>query len=140
MARQEGVLEGVMQGEIYTLRRAHEVACDMARAEEGRARLYSQANQPQPHQTQTPPPPPRLSSLSSPSLSSLPPPPRYEEEIAGEVVVVNGFSGLSLMYMPSGTGSTPDTDSDVLSEEDTPESSVVDCGRTRVSVDTEESE
>lgn len=43
---QEDVLEDAMQDEIRVLRTAQEIVAEMARAEEGRARLHQQANMP----------------------------------------------------------------------------------------------
>lgn len=111
--RQEGVLEGVMQGEIRNLERANEIANDMVRAEEGRARLYYQVNLPPsrrngPAVDFDPDTSSSSHSIITPSSYTVPPP-TYDEELEGEITVVDGFQ-----YTPSAS-------------EDTPDSSVIDC-------------
>jgi hypothetical protein len=108
---QENILEDAMQGEINNLRTAHEIVGEMIRAEEGRARLYYQANLPP---SRRPASAAELdagigSSTRPTSLPAYIPPPRYEEELEGDITVVDGFQ-----YTPSATDETPD-------------SSVVDC-------------
>lgn len=95
-----------MQNDINTLRTAHELAEEMMHAEEGRARLYYQANLPPSRPT-----PVELDTRNrrDSSTSYISAPPTYEEELEGDMTVVDGFS-----YTPSGTDETPD-------------SSVVDC-------------
>lgn len=106
---QEGLLDDVMQNEIRNLRTAHDLVRDLVRAEEGRARLHIDAAAPfMPTDLEA-----GLGSSSRDVAESLPsyaaPPPRYEEELAGDLTVVDGFR-----YVPSST-------------DDTPESSVIDC-------------
>lgn len=110
-----------MQNEIRDLRRAHEIVGEMVRAEQGRQRLYHEAN----FGSSRPGPIYEIGESSSTSGSmgvpTLPeyqaPPPSYEAELEGEITVVDGFR-----YTPSNTGSTPD-------------SSVVDCN-SRMSFET----
>ena len=126
--QQEGVLEDAMQHDIDTLRVAQALASEMAEAEEGRGRLYRQANTPVSSVTEQryeyrsyrPPSPiihthtyasPRRHSTASSSSTQFSQPPLYEQELAGEMTVVDGFS---YAFTPSATDSTPD-------------SSVVDC-------------
>ncbi|KAJ4524892.1 hypothetical protein HRR83_000530 [Exophiala dermatitidis] len=116
---QEGLLEDVMQNEIRTLRNASDLVRDLVRVEEGRARLNIYPH-PQPHY-------PSYSAeldagVGSSHFSDLPPsyaapPPRYEEELEGDLTVVDGFR-----YTPSNT-------------DDTPESSIIDCSP-RLSLET----
>lgn len=111
---QEGVLEGVMQDEIRSLRlqNASDLVRNLVRAEEGRAGGdYDRAYHNGYHQAYSPA---SDAGVGSSRLSSVPPtyiapPPRYEEEMEGEITVVDGFQ-----YTPSNT-------------DDTPESSIVDC-------------
>lgn len=115
---QEGVLEGIMQEEIRSLRVAHQLAGEMVRAEEGRTRLYYEVNL-QPSQRYTPA---ELEAGLGSSRNGLltaynAPPPRYEEEFDGELTVVDGFQ-----YTPSDTDFVP-------------ESSIFDCS-SRLSFDT----
>ena len=111
--QQEDVLENAMQGDINTLRSAHEIVGEMMRAEEGRARLYFQANQPPSGRPVAELDVAGIGSSRgrrrSTSSTYTQPPPLYEEELEGEMTVVDGFS-----YTPSAT-------------DDTPDSSVVDC-------------
>jgi hypothetical protein len=122
---QEGLLEGVMQNEIRSLRNASDLVRDLVRAEEGRARGGGGGANDYHH-----PYPDGRGGYSAPELDAgvgssreAPPPsygmppPRYEDEIEGEITVVDGFR-----YTPSNT-------------DDTPDSSVVDCN-TRLSLDT----
>jgi hypothetical protein len=95
-------------------------------AEEGRSRLYRAANRPGAVLAA----PAELDAAGSSrrgrrnstslSLSSLPPPPRYDEELEGDLTVVNGFQ-----YTPRSSSV----------DDDTPDSSVVDCSP-RMSCDT----
>ena len=113
-----------MQDEIRVLRSAHEIVEEMYDAEEGRSRLYRAANLPGAVLA----PPVELDATGgstsgrrapSPlSLYSLPPP-EYDEELEGDLTVVDGFQ-----YTPSNGA-----------DDDTPDSSVVDCSP-RTSCDT----
>lgn len=121
---QESALEDVMQSEISDLRRAHEMVGDLMRAEEGRQRLHHEANfgSPStanfyPHTLNRENTEERRSNEVSLPLYQ-PPPPSYDQELEGEITVVDGFN-----YTPSATDSTP-------------ESSVVDCNL-RMSFDTD---
>lgn len=118
---QEGVLEDAMQGELQTLRSAQEIVDDLYSAEEGRSRLYHQANRPRAPAAELDAE--GSSSATHARIDSLPmyglPPPRYEEELEGDMTVVDGFQ-----YSPSTT-----------TADDTPDSSVVDCSP-RMSCDT----
>lgn len=151
---QEGVLEDAMQDEIRGLRVAHEIVGDMFRAEEGRSRLYHQANMPQysrsglifPNASSTPPAPTvrpnvthlptryrRSSSASSQSGNSLLPP-QYEQELGDDIDVVDGFMYSSTFsseheHIHRLDGGEADAD------DATPDSSVVDCSP-RMSFDT----
>jgi len=107
---QEGILEDVMQNEIRSLQNASDMVRDLVRAEEGRARggdnyhhAYS-AYSPAQHGAGV-----GSSRASDTPPTYMAPPPRYEEEIEGEITVVDGFR-----YTPSNT-------------DDTPESSIIDC-------------
>lgn len=118
---QEGSANDVVQGEIRSLRQAHEIVGELLRAEEGRARLYRGSNLRSSQQTLSDDQSDigiGSSSRSEPLPSYGPPPPTYEEEITGDFTVVDGFSG----YTPSSSGDTPD-------------SSVIDCSP-RLSFDT----
>ena len=165
---QEAVLENAMQDEMRGLRLAQEIVGDMIQAEEGRSKLYHQANMPQRSSSDviprnvssssssssssslSSPPPPlaptavprvnqpragyrRFSAGSSQSGYSLPPP-HYEQELEGDMDVVDGF-----MYSPtfsnrhSHVQTTEDGEADA--DDATPDSSVVDCSP-RMSFDT----
>ena len=127
-----------MQDELRTLRSAQEIVGEMISAEEGRSRLHHVANfgpAARLHGGGRAFSPAELdagfASSSSSSTSTAGdgliygmPPPRYEEELEGEMTVVDGFQ-----YTP--TGSVERT----LESDDTPDSSVVDCSP-RLSVDT----
>lgn len=159
---QEGVLEDAMQDEIRGLQVAQEIVRDMIQAEEGRSRLYHQANLPQHQQSRqrtteheaTPSSQSssttnpvfktinphsyslaghrRSSSASSESASSLPPP-SYDQELDSDIDVVDGF-----MYTATfGSGHTHgmSEDGDGYGVDTTPDSSVVDCSP-RMSFDT----
>lgn len=121
--RQDDVLEDVMQSEIRDLRRAHEIVDDMMRADGQRHRLYHQANFGSTSRAVTPAGSPRSNDREDvdSTVGTLPlyqpPPPSYEQELEGDMMVVDGFT-----YTPSQTDSTPD-------------SSVVDCN-SRMSFDT----
>ncbi|EXJ81704.1 hypothetical protein A1O1_07769 [Capronia coronata CBS 617.96] len=116
---QEGGLEDVMRDEIRTLRNASDLVRDLVRVEEGRARR----NAYNPHQTPYPISPAELDAgVGCSNYTHLPPsymvpPPRYEQELEGDLTVVDGFR-----YTPSNT-------------EETPESSIIDCN-SRLSLDT----
>lgn len=117
---QEGILEDVMQQEIVTLRNATDLVRDLVRAEEGRARTEQHGR----YGGYLPQYPPTeldagegSSRLSDVPPSYLAPPPRYEEDLEGELTVVDGFR-----YTPSNT-------------DDTPESSIIDCSP-RLSLET----
>jgi hypothetical protein len=165
---QEGVLESAMQDEIRDLSLAQEIAAEMVRAEEGRARLYHQANMPQQQHPLTangaedgatsenlPSPmtapafrtvdslpgyPRRSSFASSTNSDSNRPPPSYEQELEGDIDVVDGFSysrtfggGYTQQHTPTfevGYGYRVDD-----ADDSTPDSSVVDCSP-RMSFDT----
>jgi len=104
-----------MQDELRALRSAQQIVEEMYSAEEGRSRHYHQANRPRA-------PAAELDAGSTSSrVDSLPaysvPPPRYEEELEGDLTVVDGFQ-----YTPAST-------------DDTPDSSVIDCSP-RMSCDT----
>lgn len=120
---QEGILEDAMQDELRTLRSAHAIVEEMYDAEEGRSRLYRAANRPGASVTELDAAGSsrrgRSRSAGATSLDRLPPPPRYEEELEGDLTVVDGFQ-----YTPSSS-----------SVDDTPDSSVIDCSP-RVSSDT----
>jgi hypothetical protein len=161
---QETVLEDAMQDEIRGLRVAQEIVGELVRAEEGRSRLYYQANLPQ-HQRSNyvtaehhPIPPSPSFSSSAPSSASAPttetstlgryrrsssassysgssiPPPQYEEELEGDIEVVDGFT-----YSPTfGHGHAHAhtlEDGYGYGDDSTPDSSVVDCSP-RMSFDT----
>jgi hypothetical protein len=123
---QESVLEEAMQDEIRALRSAHQLVEEMYDAEEGRSRLYRAANRPGAPLAS----PVELDAAGggnasgrrrSTSLSMYSvPPPLYDEELEGDLTVVDGFQ-----YTP--TSSTMD--------DDTPDSSVIDCSP-RMSCDT----
>jgi len=102
---QEGILEDVMQTEINNLRSAHELVRDLVRAEEGRARRHLESGS-FPSELDA-----GIGSSRRPETlpSYSAPPPQYEEELAGDLTVVDGF-----LYTPSNT-------------DDTPASSVIDC-------------
>jgi hypothetical protein len=115
-----------MQDEIRALRSAHQLVEEMYDAEEGRSRLYRAANRPGASLA-----PPvewdavggentggrrRSNSLSMYSV----PPPLYEEELEGDLTVVDGFQ-----YTPTSSSA----------DDDTPDSSVIDCSP-RMSYDT----
>ncbi|KAL9114457.1 MAG: hypothetical protein Q9227_001538 [Pyrenula ochraceoflavens] len=129
---QEGILENVMQEDIRALELAHEIVGEMMDAEEGRSRLYHRANRLR-YNAAASSSSRQASRLRTDSLpryqsetgSEGPPPPRYEEELGGEIVVVDGFQ-----YTPS---------TSVNDVDESPDSSVVDCN-TRVSVDTRETD
>jgi hypothetical protein len=155
---QEGVLEDAMQNEIHTLALAQEIAREVVLAEEGRSRLYQQANtrqhstnhrveldaMPSTSSTIAPAvfrrvdslPGHRRSSSASFQSAGSQPPPGYEEELQGDIDVADGF-----MYMPTfGGGNNPlleggDGDGDSGVDDATPDSSVVDCSP-RMSFDT----
>lgn len=106
---QEGILEEAMQKEIQDLQITSDFVRDIMRAEEGRAthsRNHTCHRAYTPAELEAGVGPSRLSEI--PPLYSAPPP-RYEEELAGEITVVDGFT-----YTPSATDCTS-------------ESSVVDC-------------
>jgi len=112
---QEGILEDVMQNEIRSLRNASDLVRDLVRAEEGRARgdTYHHAYPDEYHHAYSAAAQ-HDAGVGSSRGSDIPPsyvapPPRYEEEIEGEITVVDGFR-----YTPSNT-------------DDTPESSIIDC-------------
>ena len=112
LLEQEGLLEDVMQSEIRTLQNATDLVRDLVRAEEGRARTDLNAY-PSGYYSRYSPAELEV-GVGSSRLSDVPPsyvapPPRYEEELEGELTVVDGFR-----YTPSNT-------------DDTPESSIVDC-------------
>jgi hypothetical protein len=123
---QEGVLEDAMQDELRALRSAHTIVEDMYDAEEGRSRLYRAANRPgamlaSPAELDAAGSSVRgRSGSASMSLYDLPPPPQYEEELEGDLTVVDGFQ-----YTPTSSGL----------DDDTPDSSVIDCSP-RMSCDT----
>jgi hypothetical protein len=161
---QEAVLETAMQDEIRGLRVAQEIVGDLVRAEEGRSRLYHQANMPPlqhshymaaEHQAAIPFPPTssssssstitptadsslgryRRSSCTSTYSGSSMPPPQYEEELGSDIEVVDGF-----MFSPTfgqGHGHAHSTleDGYGYGDDTTPDSSVVDCSP-RMSFDT----
>ncbi|EXJ77064.1 hypothetical protein A1O3_10222 [Capronia epimyces CBS 606.96] len=117
---QEGLLEDVMQNEIRTLRNASDLVRDLVRVEEGRARfnVCNHAHHP-PYPYS---PAEHAGGIGSSNFSEVPPlyvapPPRYEEELEGELTVVDGFR-----YTPSNT-------------DDTPDSSIIDCS-SRLSLET----
>jgi hypothetical protein len=113
---QEGITQDSLQRQILTLRDATDLVRNLVAAEEGRVHVDYRAL---PSRYQLPPQSPYTSSAydavagSSGVSESLPtyapPPPRYEEELEGEMTVVDGF-----MYPPSTT-------------DDATESSIVDC-------------
>jgi hypothetical protein len=115
-----------MQDEIRALRSAHQLVEEMYDAEEGRSRLYRAANRPGAPLA----PPVELGAVAggntsgrrhSTSLSMYSvPPPLYEEELEGDLTVVDGFQ-----YTPSSSSV----------DDDTPDSSVIDCSP-RTSCDT----
>ncbi|OAG36262.1 hypothetical protein AYO21_09576 [Fonsecaea monophora] len=118
---QEVVIEeedGGLQKEIRTLRNASDFVRDLFYAEEGRARSGYRG-----HRDRDGFEPAELdagigsSGLSDIAPSYVTPPPRYEEELEGEMVVVEDFR-----YTPSNT-------------DDTPASSVIDCSP-RLSLET----
>jgi len=164
---QEGVLEGAMQDEMRGLRVAQEIVGEMVRAEEGRSRLYQQANMPQHSRSHSPTVaelgeamsssssspsavpqifrnvvslaryPRRTSSASSRSGSGIPPP-RYEEELEGDIDVVDGFNYSPTYGMGSGLThlhTLEDGYAEEYGDDATPDSSVVDCSP-RMSFDT----
>ncbi|KIW93541.1 uncharacterized protein Z519_06146 [Cladophialophora bantiana CBS 173.52] len=116
----EGILEedDGLQKEIRTLRNASDFVRDLVQAEEGRARSGYRGHcdrdgfEPAELNAGT-----GSSSLSDIAPSYVTPPPRYEEELEGEIVVVEDFR-----YTPSNT-------------DDTPESSIIDCSP-RLSLET----
>lgn len=120
---QEAILEDAMQDELRALRSAHAIVEEMYDAEEGRSRLYRAANRPGASVAELDAAGSsrrgRSGSAGAMSLDSLPPPPRYEEELEGDLTVVDGFQ-----YTPSSS-----------SVDNTPDSSVIDCSP-RVSSDT----
>ena len=115
-----------MQDEIRALRSAHQLVEEMYDAEEGRSRLYRAANRPGAPLAS----PAELDAVGgggtsgrrhSASLSVYSvPPPLYEEELEGDLTVVDGFQ-----YTPMGSSV----------DDDTPDSSVIDCSP-RMSYDT----
>ncbi|KIW22400.1 uncharacterized protein PV07_12289 [Cladophialophora immunda] len=118
---QESLLEegdDGLQKEIRTLRNASDFVRDLVQAEEGRSRSGYRG-----HCDREGFEPAELdagvgsSGLSDIAPSYVTPPPRYEEELEGEIVVVDDFR-----YTPSNT-------------DDTPESSIVDCSP-RLSLET----
>ena len=108
--QQESVLESAMQAEIATLRTAEGLACEMIAAEEGRGRLYREANGLAGPSSPSPVELDARSRRSSRSYSL--PPPRYSMELEGDMYVVDGFR-----YSPNESTTTFET----------AESSVVDC-------------
>ncbi|KAK5190319.1 hypothetical protein LTR96_006332 [Exophiala xenobiotica] len=112
---QEGILEDVMQNEIRNLQvqSASDFVRDIIRAEEGRVRSDHRGHVYENGYSRAYTPAELEAGVGSSRLSDIPPsysaPPAYEEELAGELTVVDGFR-----YTPSNT-------------DDTPESSVVDC-------------
>jgi hypothetical protein len=155
---QEDVLEDVMQDEIRGLRVAQEIVGEMVRAEEGRARLYQEANMPQHQRPYTaaefesssshPPFSPtaptlsridslpryarRSSNVSSNSAGSSVPPPQYEQELEGDIDVVDGFT--YSRTFGAGNSHTLEYGYDGT-DDSSPDSSVVDCSP-RMSFDT----
>ena len=103
-----------MQAEIATLRTAEGLAREMVAAEEGRSRLYREANSLAGPSSSAPSPVEldARSRRSSASSDSLLPPPRYSMELEGDMYVVDGFR-----YSPNESTTTFET----------AESSVVDC-------------
>jgi hypothetical protein len=120
MLEHENISEDVMENEIRALRRASDFVSNLIRAEEGRSGIEYH---PQPPTYQRAVIPAELEAgIGSSSQSGIPstymaPPPRYEEELEGEVMVVDGFQ-----YTPSTTDYTP-------------ESSIIDCN-SRLSFET----
>ena len=118
-----------MQDELRALRSAHQIVEEMYDAEEGRSRLYRTVNQPRGPLASAVELPATVSSSGSSgerrnsaslSMYSLPPP-QYEEELDGDLTVVDGFQ-----YTPSSSSAEFDN---------TPDSSVIDCSP-RMSCDT----
>ena len=120
-----------MQDELRALRSAHQIVEEMYDAEEGRSRLYRAVNQPRGALASTVRLPATGGSSgggvggerrhsASLSMYSLPPP-QYEEELEGDLAVVDGFQ-----YTPSASS---------VEDDNTPDSSVIDCSP-RMSCDT----
>ena len=101
-----------MQAEIATLRTAEGLAREMLAAEEGRGRVYREANGLAGPSSPLPVELDARSRRSSSSSDSLLPPPRYSMELEGDMYVVDGFR-----YSPNESTTTFET----------AESSVVDC-------------
>ena len=153
--QQEGLLEQHQQAEISQLRLAQHIALEMVEAEEGRARLHylynsmpgsfpgpSHSSSQYPGQTAWEPatthghsrgyystPLHRQQTNQSTTSLSFPPPPQYEAELEGDMMVVDGF-----MYTPpsgssgsSGSSNEAESPSASGSEDESEESSVVDC-------------
>jgi hypothetical protein len=165
---QEGVLENAMQDEIRGLSLVQGIAAELVRAEEGRARLYHQANMlPQQHVPTSNAAEQGASSENSPSPTTAPvfrtvdsfsgyprrpsfasstnsdhsrPPPSYEQELEGDIDVVDGFSYSRTFgggYTEQHTHTFDDGYVYGIGDVDdaTPDSSVVDCSP-RMSFDT----
>lgn len=122
--QQEGILEDAMQAELRALRSAHAIVEEMYDAEEGRSRLYRAANRPGVVPIELDAGNGSSSTRSWRNSATLSlynlPPPQYEEELEEDLTVVDGFQ-----YTPTNTSA----------DDDTPDSSVIDCSP-RVSSDT----
>lgn len=130
-----------MQDELRALRSAHALIEEMYDAEEGRSRLYRAANRPGASAAELDAAGVvrsssrrrrrRRDSVTGSVLddSPLPPPPQYEEELEGDLTVVDGFQ-----YTPRSSNGTDDSSSSIVNDY-TPDSSVVDCSP-RMSSDT----
>lgn len=118
--------DNILQRQLRTLREATDLVRNLVAAEEGRAQIQSSVVPS--HDQQLPYSTPEYIPSHGDSQDShllsvdghLPlyvaPPPRYEDELQGEITVVDGFR-----YTPSNSAYTPST------VDDATESSIVDC-------------
>ncbi|OCT48129.1 hypothetical protein CLCR_03963 [Cladophialophora carrionii] len=115
--------DGGLQKEVRTMQNATDFVRDLVQAEEGQARhVRSTDYSPdgfEPAVLGGDVGSSRSSDIAPSYKTDVTPPPRYEEELEGEMIVVDGFR---YRYTPSNT-------------DDTPESSIVDCSP-RLSLET----
>ncbi|EXJ54658.1 hypothetical protein A1O7_09999 [Cladophialophora yegresii CBS 114405] len=126
LLEQDGGLEDDDSGlekEVRTMQHATDFVRDLVQAEEGRARnvrsIHSHPDGFEPAVLGGGVGSSRSSDIAPSYKTDVTPPPRYEEELEGEMIVVDGFR---YTYTPSNT-------------DDTPESSIVDCSP-RLSLET----
>ncbi|KIV97186.1 hypothetical protein PV10_00965 [Exophiala mesophila] len=106
--------ENVLHRQIRALRDVASLVRNLVAAEEGRSQIQADGASESSSQSDQTPAPVYIASLSPPPSYFAPP--QYEEEIRGEITVVEGFT-----YTPSHSGYTPSSIGDAA------ESSIVDC-------------